>query len=79
MATGRLVADLKVRLPMPDATVRQIVFADGGRAVVTATGGVAQAWSTTDGRLQANLARRGVPAGNFSQIARRWRVHSILI
>ncbi len=59
-ATGKLAADLKVA-PNAGVRVRQIVFADGGRAVVTATYENAQAWSTTDGRLQANLPGGGFP------------------
>ncbi len=59
-ATGKLVADLKVA-SNAGARVRQIVFADGGRAVVTATDGTIQAWSPADGRLQANLVGGGYP------------------
>ena len=60
VATGKLVAELKVA-PNAGAQVRQVVFADGGRALVTATDGTAQAWSTADGRLQANLPGGGFP------------------
>ncbi len=60
VATGKLVAELKVT-PNAGAQVRQVVFADGGRAVVTATDGTAQAWSSADGRLQANLPGGGFP------------------
>ena len=60
VATGKLVAELKVA-PNPGARVRQVVFANGGRAVVTATDGTAQAWSAADGRLQANLPGGGFP------------------
>ncbi len=60
VATGRLVAELKL-VANAGADVRQVVFADRGRAVVTATDGTAQAWSTADGRLQANLPGGGFP------------------
>ena len=60
VATGKLVAELKIT-PNAGARVRQIVFADGGRAVVTATDGSAQAWSPVDGRLQVNLPGGGFP------------------
>ncbi len=60
VATGKLVADLKVAVNA-GARVRQVLFADGGRAVLTATDGTTQAFSTVDGRLQANLPGAGFP------------------
>ena len=60
VATGKLVAELKVAANAA-AQVRQVVFTSGGRAVVTGTDENAQAWSTADGRLQANLPGGGFP------------------
>ena len=61
VATGRLVADLKIP-PVRSGRVRQILFANDGRALVTATDRSLQAWSSADGRLQALLPDGGYPA-----------------
>ena len=60
VATGRLVADLKVTASR-SGRVRQVVFANDGRALVTATDHSLQAWSPADGRLQAILPDGGYP------------------
>lgn len=59
-ATGRLVADLKFPASRK-GRVRQVTFADNGRAVATATGTNAQAWSAADGRLLADLVGGSYP------------------
>ena len=61
VATGRLVADLKVTANR-GGRVRQVLFANEGRALVTATDRSLQAWSAVDGRLQAILPDGGYPA-----------------
>ena len=61
VATGRLVADLKI--PANRAgRVRQVLFANDGRALVTAADHGLQAWSSADGRLQALLPDGSYPA-----------------
>lgn len=61
VATGRLVAELKITANR-NGRVRQVVFANDGRALVTATDHSLQAWSPADGRLQAILPDGGYPA-----------------
>ena len=60
-ATGRLVAELKLPATRP-GRVRQVLFANDGRALVTVADRGLQAWASADGRLQAILPDGGFPA-----------------
>ena len=60
VAGGKPATELKV-VAHRGGRVRQILFTDAGRSVVTATDKSAQAWSAADGRLLAMLPDAGFP------------------
>ena len=60
VAGGRPAMELKV-VPDRGVRVRQILFADGGRSVLTASDRSTQAWSAADGRLLAMLPNAAFP------------------
>ncbi len=61
VASGRLVAELKMSDARP-GRVRQVLFANEGHALVTVADHGLRAWASMDGRLQALLPDGGYPA-----------------